>query len=70
MVDATAEDVGEWLAAKAEEQRGDPDVYEALLAIAAVRDPRATLIALGRLAADRAAGPHGAADQLEVMRHG
>jgi hypothetical protein len=70
MVDATAEDVGEWLTAKAEEQRGDPDVYEALLAIAAARDPRATLIALGKLAADRGAGTNGAADQVEVMRHG
>jgi transcriptional regulator with XRE-family HTH domain len=38
----------EWLAARAEEQRGDPEVYEVLLQLASQPDPRATLLALGR----------------------
>jgi hypothetical protein len=41
-------DVGEWLSLRAEEQRSDPDLYEALLLLAAQPDPRAVLLALGR----------------------
>lgn len=44
----TDPDFGEWLAAKAEEHREDPEVYEALLRIASQPEPRATLIALSR----------------------
>lgn len=47
-VQRTDPDFGEWLAAKAEEHRQDPEVYEALLRIASQREPRATLIALSR----------------------
>jgi hypothetical protein len=46
-------DVGEWLSLRAEEQRGDPDLYEALLLLAAQPDPRAVLLALGRALAAR-----------------
>ena len=41
-------DLGEWLADKAEEQREDPELYEALLRIASDPEPRATLLALSR----------------------
>src|SRR5438034_5622406 len=41
-------DLGDWLAARAEEQRGDPEVYEVLLRIASQPDPRAALLELGR----------------------
>jgi hypothetical protein len=45
-VETSSDDLGEWLAAKAEEQRSDPDVYEALLTLAAAPDPRAAVITL------------------------
>lgn len=41
-------DFAEWLAGKAEEQREDPEVYEALLRIASHPEARATLLALSR----------------------
>jgi transcriptional regulator with XRE-family HTH domain len=44
-------DLGEWLALKAEEQRGDPELYEALLRVASSSDPRSALLALGRTVA-------------------
>ena len=47
VVGTGAESLGDWLSARAEEQRGDPEVYEVLLRIASQADPRATLIALG-----------------------
>jgi len=40
--------LAEWLATRAEEQRADPDVYDALLQLASQPDPRSTLLALGR----------------------
>jgi transcriptional regulator with XRE-family HTH domain len=48
-------DLGEWLASRAEEQRGDPEIYEALLRIASQPEPRATLLALSRALGDRSA---------------
>jgi len=45
-------DLGDWLAARAEEQRGDPEVYEVLLRIASQPDPRAALLELGRALED------------------
>lgn len=47
-VEPAAADVGEWLSRRAEEQRSDPDLYEALLRLAAQPDPRAVLLELGR----------------------
>lgn len=44
-------DVGEWLGLRAEEQRDDPDLYEALLRVAAQPDPRGVLLALGQVLA-------------------
>ncbi len=52
-VEMSWDDLGEWLAAKAEEQRSDPDVYEALLVLAAAPDPRGALLALARAVASR-----------------
>src|SRR5437763_7294760 len=46
-------DVGEWLSLRAEEQRDDPDLYEALLRLAAQPDPRSILLALGHALAAR-----------------
>jgi hypothetical protein len=46
-----ASDLGEWLALRAEEQRGDPVLYEALLRVASCAEPRAALLALGRAVA-------------------
>jgi transcriptional regulator with XRE-family HTH domain len=40
--------LAEWLAVRAEEQRADPEVYEALLQLASQPDPRSTLLAVGR----------------------
>ena len=48
VVESSSEDFGEWLTARAQEQRQDPEVYEALLRIASQRDPRGTLIAFAR----------------------
>ena len=48
VVESSSEDLGEWLTARAQEQRQDPEVYEALLRIASQRDPRGTLIAFAR----------------------
>ena len=45
----TSGDFRGWLAARAEEQRQDPEVYEALLRIASQPEPRAAVIALGRM---------------------
>jgi len=45
---AGRDDLGDWLTARAEEQRADPEIYEVLLRIASQPDPRAALIALGR----------------------
>jgi hypothetical protein len=53
-VEPATVDVGEWLSLRAAEQRGDPDLYEALLRLAEEPDPRAILVALGRALA---AGP-------------
>jgi hypothetical protein len=52
-VDSPSVDLAEWLALRAEEQRGDPDVYEALLRFASQPDPRAALLAASRAIADR-----------------
>jgi len=52
-VEPATVDLGEWLSQRAEEQRGDPDVYEALLRLAAQPDPRAILLALGQALAAR-----------------
>ncbi len=51
-VESGPENLGEWLAAKAEEQRSDPDVYDALLTLAAAPDPRGALLALARVVAN------------------
>ncbi len=48
LVRPSSGDLGEWLADKAEEQREDPELYEALLRIASEPEPRATLLALSR----------------------
>jgi len=49
LVQGRDDDFGEWLAAKAEEQRRDPDLYEALLRVASQADPRQAMIAFGRV---------------------
>lgn len=52
------EDIAEWLAQRAQDQRRDPDLFEALLRLAAQPDPRAAIIEaaqalpLSRTAAD------------------
>lgn len=48
-------DLGEWLASRAEEQRDDPEIYEALLRIASQPEPRDSLLALSRALGDRSA---------------
>jgi transcriptional regulator with XRE-family HTH domain len=47
-------DLADWLAWRAEEQRHDPAVYEALLRIASLPDPRAGLLRVGELIAQQA----------------
>ena len=47
-VEPAPQDLREWLALRAEEQRADPDVYEVLLQLASQPDPRTTLLAVGR----------------------
>ena len=54
-VQSSSESFGDWLAARAEEQRQDPEVYEALLRIASQPEPRVALIALGRVLEDEVA---------------
>jgi hypothetical protein len=49
---APPQDFPDWLAARAEEQRGDPEVYEALLQIASQTDARGALIRLARTLRD------------------
>jgi transcriptional regulator with XRE-family HTH domain len=44
-------ELSDWLARRAEEQRGDPEVYEALLRLASLADPRAGLVRVGQLIA-------------------
>jgi transcriptional regulator with XRE-family HTH domain len=51
-IQRSSEDLGEWLASRAEEQRDDPEIYEALLRIASHPEPRATLLALSRALGD------------------
>src|SRR5437667_11945764 len=46
-IEAAASDLGEWLALRAEEQRGDPELYEALLRVASCPQPRSALPAVG-----------------------
>jgi hypothetical protein len=46
-------DLADWLAWRAEEQRADPEVYEALLRLASLPDPRAGLVRVGQLIAQR-----------------
>jgi transcriptional regulator with XRE-family HTH domain len=41
-------DFGEWLVARAEEHRQDPEVYQALLRIASQPEPREALLAFSR----------------------
>src|SRR5207253_405447 len=48
LVPRTSGDFGDWLVGRAEEQRDDPELYEALLRIASQPEPRNTLIALSR----------------------
>jgi hypothetical protein len=71
-VESGFDDLGDWLAAKAEEQRSDPDVYEALLTLAAATDPRAAVIALAREVSDRQTVVHRrAGGQISSpVRHG
>jgi transcriptional regulator with XRE-family HTH domain len=57
LVEPSPDDVGEWLALRAEEQRADPDLYEALLRVASSPDPRAVLILLGERLADERVPP-------------
>lgn len=52
-LEAASTDLGEWLAVRAQDLRSDPDVYEALLRLAAEPDPRATLLAVSRALAQR-----------------
>jgi transcriptional regulator with XRE-family HTH domain len=47
-------DLGEWLALRADEQRADPELYEALLRLSSHPDPRRLLVALGRSLDERA----------------
>lgn len=59
-VDTASPDLREWLTVRAEEQRGDPDVYEALLRLASQPDPRSALLAAARDFSSRdAAAPSG-----------
>ncbi len=73
-VETNSDDLGTWLAAKAEEQRSDPDVYEALLTLAAATDPRGALLALARAVASRESGAGLEATEQhplsEMARHG
>ena len=72
-VEMTTDDLGEWLAAKAEEQRADPDVYEALLILASSPDPRGALLALARAVASQESAGHGNAPERmlqEAAPHG
>jgi transcriptional regulator with XRE-family HTH domain len=46
-IDRSFPDLSEWLALRAEEQRDDPELYEALLRLSSHPDPRGVLIALG-----------------------
>ncbi|MBM2811066.1 MAG: hypothetical protein HW416_1825 [Chloroflexi bacterium] len=48
MVEAPSADLSAWLAQRAEEMRGDPDVFEALLCFASQPDARAALVAAAR----------------------
>lgn len=48
-VDTAGPDLREWLTLRAEEQRADPDVYEALLRLASQPDPRAALLTATRV---------------------
>jgi hypothetical protein len=52
-----ASELADWLAQCAEEQRHDPEVYEALLRLASLPNPRAGLVRVGRLIAERALLP-------------
>lgn len=47
-VDNASPDLREWLTTRAEEQRSDPDVYEALLRLASQPDPRSALLTATR----------------------
>jgi transcriptional regulator with XRE-family HTH domain len=71
-VETRPDDVGAWLAAKAEEQRSDPDVYEALLTLASLPDPRETLLAVARALASRESPARDNAEPAlrEVLQHG
>jgi hypothetical protein len=63
-VETRWDDLGEWLAARAEEQRSDPDVYEALLTLAAAPDPRAAVITLARAVVERQMADQAHADAM------
>jgi hypothetical protein len=52
-VESLTSSVTDWLVRRAEEQRADPELYEALLRLASEPDPRATLIAVGHALVDR-----------------
>ncbi len=71
-VELGPEDFGAWLALKAEEQRGDPDLYEALLILASSPDPRGAVLALARAVASReSTGRNGASAVAGgVSQHG
>jgi transcriptional regulator with XRE-family HTH domain len=51
-VESLTPSLTDWLVRRAEEQRADPELYEALLRLASEPDPRATLIALGHALAE------------------
>lgn len=72
-VETRVEDFAEWLAARAEDWRSDPDVYEALLTLAVAPDPRTAVIELAQVVAERQASTDGdGAARLDTLavRHG
>jgi hypothetical protein len=56
-VEAKTDSLSDWLVRGAEQQRADPELYEALLRLASESDPRAILIALGQTLATTRLAP-------------
>jgi transcriptional regulator with XRE-family HTH domain len=51
LTESATVNLAEWLAVRAEELRGDPELYEAFLRLASAPDPRAVLIGVARVLA-------------------
>ena len=67
-VEPVPADIGEWLSRRAAEQRDDPDLYEALLRLAAQPDPRGVLLAVGRALAAAPSRLDGAQEVADAGR--